>query len=400
LRLALLLLLGLFGTALLYRAELQRLWQVNALFAPDRIVGNFSRMDSLFYHAPLPLEPGAATPLPRRHQALPEIEDWLVERAVTALVILKDGVLVHERYLQGTGDDDRRISWSVAKSFLSALLGIVIDEGHISGVDQPVTRYVPALRGTAYEGASLRDVLQMSSGVRFDEDYFDFHSDINRMGRVLALGRSMDDFATALTQRDRDPGEAWQYVSIDTHVIGMVIRAATGRPVGELMAEKLLQPLGLESAAYYLTDGHGVAFVLGGLNMSTRDYARFGQLFLQQGEWQGRQLVPASWVAESTRASARTAVQATGYGYQWWVPADAEEGEFLARGIYGQFIYVNRPAGVVIAVNSADRGFARPGVFESTVSRFREMAAALADPAPGAREAATPRVPPGGSAGG
>jgi CubicO group peptidase (beta-lactamase class C family) len=297
-------------------------------------------------------------------------------------VVLKDGVIAHEQYLLGTAADDRRIGWSVSKSFLSALLGIVHAEGAIESLDAPVTRHAPQLAGTAYDGVSLRDVLRMSSGVRFNEDYFDYHSDINRMGRVLALGQSMDGFAASLTERDRDAGEAWQYVSIDTHVIGMVIRGATGRAIGPLMGEKLIAPLGMESAPYYLTDGDGTAFVLGGLNMSTRDYARFGQLFLQQGQWNGQQLVPATWVDASTRPQAATRTDATQYGYQWWIPADAQagDGEFLARGVYGQFVYINRQAGVVIAVNSADRGFARPGVFVDTVATFRQIAAALQAP--------------------
>jgi len=380
LRVALVLFALLVAVLLWHRAELQRLWAVNSLFAAERIVANFSAMDRLFFHAPLPLAEGTGMPLPARPRVLPDLSAWLDERAVTAIVVLKDGAIVHEQYLRGTQAEDRRISWSVAKSFLSALFGIVYAEGAIESLDDPVTRYAPALVGTAYDGARIRDVLQMSSGVRFNEDYFDFHSDINRMGRVLALGRSMDAFAQSLDQRERPPGEAWQYVSIDTHVIGMVIRGATGRDIAELMAEKLLQPIGVESRPYYLTDGDGIAFVLGGLNMTTRDYARFGQLFLQQGEWNGRQVVPAEWVAESTRASAKTAPGRTRYGYQWWIPADAADGEFLARGIYGQFVYVNRPAGVVIALNSADRGFAQRGVFTATVAKFREIAAALQAP--------------------
>src|SRR5699024_857552 len=153
----------------------------------------------------------------------------------------------------------------------------------IEDIDEPVTKYVPALVGTAYDGATIRNVLQMASGVRFNEDYLDYDSDINRMGRVLALGGSMDEFAAGLTARERPPGQAWQYVSIDTHVIGMVVRGATGRSVIDLMAEKLVQPMGLEAAPFYVTDGYGTAFVLGGLNMPTRDYARFGQMFLQNG---------------------------------------------------------------------------------------------------------------------
>lgn len=386
-----LLLAGLLGgvAALLFRAELQRLWAVNGLFEPERIVANFSAMDALFLHRALPLKP-APQPLPQALQPIPGLEEFLEQRKVTALVVLKDSVIVDERYRLGTAAEDRRISWSVAKSFLSALFGIAVAEGKIVSLDDPVTRYAPQLSGSAYDGASIRDVLQMSSGVRFNEDYFDFHSDINRMGRVLALGQSMDDFAASIKARQRLPGKGWQYVSIDTHVLGMVLRGATGRDVAELMSEQLLQPLGLESAAYYLTDGEGQPFVLGGLNMMTRDYARFGQLMLQRGQWQGQQRVPAEWVDESTRASARTAAGEIRYGYQWWIPVDAREGEFLARGIYGQFIYINRPAGVVVAMNGADRDFLQPGVFEHTLGVFRAIADGLPPPASEAASKATP----------
>lgn len=353
--------------------DVQRLMTVNSLFHEDRIVKNFSNMERAFFHVSIPVEGMTATPLPANPRPLPELEDWVEARRVTALVVLKDGELVHEAYFQGTGEHDRRISWSVAKSFLSALLGILLEEGVIDSIDDPVTKYVPELADTAYDGATIRNTLHMASGVRFNEDYFDRRSDINRMGRVLALGSTLDGFTMGVQERAYEPGESFQYVSIDTHVIGMVIRAATGRSVTELMGERLLVPLGLESEPYYLTDGEGVAFVLGGLNMMTRDYARFGQLFLQNGYWNGEQLVPAAWVAESTVASSPTPEGEIRYGYQWWVPADAREGEFLARGVYGQFVYINRPAGVVIAVNSGDRGFLEPGSFEQNLATFREI---------------------------
>ncbi len=357
--------------------DIQRLMAVNSLFKEDRIVANFSAMDRLFFHAEFPSGDGPNSPLPVNLRPLPGLEEWIDARALTAIVVLKDGEIAHEDYFLGTGPDDRRISWSVAKSFLSALLGVIMAEGTIGGLDEPVTKYVPELVGSAYDGATIRNVLQMSSGVRFNEDYLDFHSDINRMGRVLALGRSMDGFAAGLSERDRPPGEAWQYVSIDTHVVGMVIRGATGRTVIDLMTEKLIQPMEMASRPYYVTDGYGTAFVLGGLNMTTRDYARFGQMFLQNGFFNDRQIVPADWVATSTAPSAPTADGKIRYGYQWWVPDDADEGEFLARGVYGQFVYVNRPAGVVIAINSADRGFRQPGVFETNLETFRKIASAL-----------------------
>jgi hypothetical protein len=229
--------------------------------------------------------------------------------------------------------------------------------------------------GSAYDGATIRDVLTMQSGVKFNEDYLDFWSDINKMGRVLALGQSMDGFTESMTESERPPGTEWQYVSIDTHVIGMVIRGATGRGITDLMQEKLIGPMGLEAAPFYVTDGYDEPFVLGGLNLTTRDYARMGQLYLQQGQRDGTQIIPADWVDASTSRQANTAPGAIGYGYQWWVPDGAVEGEFLARGIYGQYIYVNRPAGVVVAVNSADRGFREPGAYESNIAMFRKIAA-------------------------
>ncbi|MGL5011933.1 MAG: serine hydrolase domain-containing protein [Paracoccaceae bacterium] len=358
------------------RDEITRLMAVNSLFAPEKIVANFSNMDDLFFHTPLSRGDGPVSPLPPGPPATlsPEIQSWITDRSITGLVILKDGQLVHESYYLGTTPDDLRISWSVAKSFLSVLFGILEAEGAFASLDDPVTKYAPALAGSAYDGASIHDVLTMSSGVAFNEDYLDFNSDINRMGRVLALGGSMDGFAAGLTTRAADPGTRWHYVSIDTHVLGMVIRGATGRDIPELMNEKLLGPLGLEADPIMLTDGDGVSFVLGGLNMPTRDYARLGQMVLQQGQWQGRQIVPADWIATSTSPQA---ADGSAYGYQWWIPANAAPGEVFAHGIYGQFIYINPGAGVVIAVNAADRGFAFGGVTEGNIAMFRTIAAGL-----------------------
>lgn len=359
--------------------EMARLQAVNSLFDPDRIVSNFSHMDAAFLTTPVALGSRAALPLPRSADArLPsEVGPWVVNRVITGLVVLKDGRLVHESYYHGTGPDDKRISWSVAKGFLSALFGIVMAKGDIASLDDMVTDYAPLLQGSAYDRVSLRQLLTMTTGVHFNEDYLNPASDINRMGRVLALGRSMDAFAAGLHRRDRPPGHLWRYVSIDTHVLGMVIRGATGRTIGDLMSEELIAPLGLEAEPYYVTDGLGEPFVLGGLNMTTRDYARFGQLFLQNGRVGGRQIVPAAWVAASTRPSAPTEPGAMGYGFHWWIPPQAIPGEFMAQGIYGQFIYINRPAGVVIAVNAADVKFLNDGVEDRNIFIYRAIADSL-----------------------
>ena len=375
-----LILVAITATAALWkREEIRRLMTVNSLFEAGRIVSNFSNMDAAFLTVPVDRGTGPVSPLPRGPDASlpPEVEGWIARRSVTSLVILKDGQIVAERYFQSTGPEDRRISWSVAKSLLSALLGTVLAEGAIASLDDPVEKYAPLLIGSAYEGATIRNVLNMASGVVFDEDYMDYDSDINRMGRELALGGSMDGFAAALKERFAEPGTVWQYVSIDTHVIGMVIRGATGRSIPDLMSERIIAPLGVEQSPYYLTDGEGVAFVLGGLNMRTRDYARFGQMYLDEGRFNGRQIVPADWVRASTLPTAPTRPGEIGYGYQWWVPRGAPEGEFMARGIYGQYIYVNRPRGVVIATNAADRGFREPGVDEENIEIFRLIAESL-----------------------
>lgn len=361
------------------REEITRLLAVNTLFDAENITQNFSHMDQLFFHRPLSRGEGPVAPLPPGPSfALPpKADQWIKDRSVTGLVILKNGQMRHESYYLGTGAEDLRISWSVAKSFLSALFGILNAEGAFASLDDPVVKYAPALQGSAYEDATIRDVLTMSSGVAFNEDYLDYNSDINKMGRVLALGGSMDGFAAGLISREADPGARFHYVSIDTHVIGMVIRGATGKDIPELIEERLLKPLGLEAAPYYLTDGEGVSFVLGGLNLRTRDYARFGQMVMQGGKWQGAQVVPEDWVIAMTSPQAK---DGSAYGFQWWIPKNAAPGEVMARGIYGQYIYINPGLGVVIAVNSADRGFKEPGVEGENVAMLRALAAGLATP--------------------
>ena len=362
-----------------HRDEIRRLWAVNTLFDEGRIVGNFSNMDQAFLTVPVSRGDRPVSPLPKgAPMDLPEgVQAWIAARDVTSLLVLDRGRIVHESYHKGTKAEDRRISWSMAKSYLSVLTGILLEEGVIASLDAPVTNYAPQLVGSAYDGATIRNVLQMTSGVSFDEDYLNYDSDINRMGRVLALGGTMDGFAAGLRTRAAEPGQRWKYVSIDTHVLGMVLRGATGRDIPGLLSEKVIAPLGLEAAPYYLSDGEGVAFALGGLNMRTRDYARFGLMVARMGELQGREVAPADWIAASTRASAPTRPGRMGYGYQWWVPVGAAPGEVMARGIYGQYIHIDQTRDVVIVVTAADRRFREPGAHAENVQMLRRIAGAL-----------------------
>lgn len=369
---ALLAVLGVVGV--FQREALLRLNAVNTLFAPEKIVHNFSNMGALFHTAEVPhVVPAAPLPIGDPLSLPPDWDKWVARRAVTGAVVLRSGALVHESYHLGTGQEDLRISWSVAKSYLSALFGVLVAEGHVENLDTHVADLVPSQRGSAYEGASIRDVLQMSSGVVFNEDYFDFWSDINKMGRVLALGGSMDAFAQRQDKRDISPGSEWRYVSIDTHVLAMVAREVTGKSLPELLGAHILGPLGVEGAPFYLTDGHGVAFALGGLNLTTRDFARLGEMFRREGQFGDRQIVPKAWVHESTQPSANTAPGQLQYGYQWWIPEDARAGEFFARGVYGQFVYVDKSSQTVIAINAADRRFRDPGAFDDALAMFRNI---------------------------
>ena len=379
-RILLALLIAAICVGLWKREEITRLLAVNSLFKADKIVANFSSMDSAFLHTPVSRGDGAVVPLNKAQEiALPDgAGNWIQERTLTSLLVLHRGNIVYEDYFQGTTPEDRRISWSVAKSYLSALFGVLHAEGAFGSLDDPVVKYAPMLKGGAYDTATIRNVLQMSSGITFDEDYLDPKSDINRMGRILALGGTMDDFAAGLTESFAAPGDQWKYTSIDTHVLGMVIRGATGRSVADLMSEKILSKLGMEQDALYITDGVGVAFVLGGLNITTRDYARFGLMIEQDGAWNRQQIVPAEWIKESTTPSAKTAPGSYKYGYQWWIPEDALPRPFIGRGIYGQYLYIDQDRDVVIVMTAADRKFRDEGVDLGNVAMFRKIAERIA----------------------
>ena len=378
----------------IYQTEIRQLYNTVRLFDADVIVHNFSNMKDIAPTKTIPAS-GTVHSLEKNPTPLPDtftykgetrnIRDFLTESATTALVVVKNDTLTFEDYYQGTNEFDQRISWSMAKSFLSALFGIAVEEGHIKDLNTPVTEYVPSLIGSGYDGVTIKNVLQMSSGVYFNEDYGDFNSDINRFGRLMALGGSFDDFAASLT-REREQGTFMHYVSIDTHVIGMVLRAATGKSIEEYFQEKLWTKLNTERDAIFITDTTGEPMVLGGLNLITRDFARMGMLYRDGGKLNGEQIVPSQWVEDSITPDAPHLVPGKrdssntnfGYGYQWWLPENPDQ-EFLAIGIYGQYIYINRKHNVVIAKNSADRNF-MANDFESkdiAVAAFRAIAQSL-----------------------
>lgn len=347
-----------------------RVWQFETLFAPQRIVENFRSMPELFDSNLIP-DSGPVFELEVAPQQLPQdfsfqgrtiaISDWIKSSGTTGLVVLANGKLVFEGYYQGNDAQSQAISWSVGKSIVSALIGFALADGSISSLQDPVGDYVPLLRQSGYADVSIQDVLEMSSGIDFNEDYADPQSGINQLGEEIFLGRSTNEWIARL-QKAGPAGREHHYISVNTQVLGMVLEAATGEKLASYMEKKLWSRLGPEGDARWLTDAHGTELAFAGLNVRTRDYARFGQLYLDQGRnLKGEQLLPAQWVQDSV--TPRTAylqpgrslfegIPALGYAYQFWIPQGGE-GEFMAIGVYGQFIYVNPTRQVVIAKNSA-----------------------------------------------
>ena len=368
-----------------------RLLHVLGLFEPAVIDENFRTMDARFT-ARIVRAGAEAFPLKEAPADLPESYTWNgQEKSVagfidvvntTGLLVLRDDTVLYEKYWRGNDKASRAIAWSVSKSFVSALFGIALAEGKIKSLDQTVADYVPSLKNSGYGPVKIKDVLQMSSGIRFNEDYGDFNSDINVMGRVFAVNLPLEGFINGL-KNERPPGTYNHYVSMNTQVLGMILVAATGTSLAQYTQEKLWKPLGMQADATWLIDGAGMEAAFGGLNAVLRDYARFGRLYLHDGNWNGTQIVPADWVHASVTPDAPhlmpgkrpTSDSVFGYGYQWWVP-EGGQGDFLAIGIYGQAIYVSPRTGIVIARTAAYRDYNKDGdaMELESVSFFRAIA--------------------------
>ena len=294
---------------------------------------------------------------------------YLAETDTSALLVIHRGKILYESYWLTGGESVHWMSFSVGKSFLSSLIGIAIEEAQIKSVADPITAYVPELKDSAYAGVSIKDILQMSSGARWNEDYSDPNSDIMRFGKVWASGDSLDNFTASLV-REHPPGTVNYYNSIDTQALAMLLVSATGLTLSEYIEQKLWLPLGMENNGYWVTDDEGMEMAAGGLQMTARDYAKFGQLYLQKGRWRGKQVVPADWVQDSITPDAPHLLAEAhpeyplSYGYQWWV-LPGEQREFAALGIYNQVIYINPAQQLVIVKLSANSQYGLTNTEES-----------------------------------
>ncbi|MCR2825007.1 serine hydrolase domain-containing protein [Microbacterium sp. zg.Y909] len=318
---------------------------------------------------PRPWPAGAAVELPGSFPFGGEhrpVAEMLERTGSAALLILRDGEIRYEHYWHTGGPEVQWISMSVAKSFVSALVGMLVDDGTIPDIGAPISDHIAVEPGSAYDGVSIRDVLLMSSGARWNEDYSNPESDVAKfMPAMRPEGEGLDAFVSHMT-REFEPGTLCRYNSGDTLALGMLLRAVSGRSIGDLMQEKLMDPLGAEQPGYWAIDAFGVEMAAGGLNLTARDFARLGELYRLGGEWDGARVVSEEWVRDSTRVTApqcspeRMAEPGEdphmGYGYQWWLPTN-DHGAFSAIGVYNQFIFVDPTTKTTIVKLSANPAY-------------------------------------------
>jgi CubicO group peptidase (beta-lactamase class C family) len=302
------------------------------------------------------------------------LDEFLRETDTLAFLVVHEDRLVWERYFGGSTRESLQTSFSAAKSFVSTLVGIAIDEGLIRSVDDPVTDYLPELaaRDPRFRQITLRDLLTMSSGIRYEEGGFPSLGD----DTYTYYGVDLRDVALNRVRIEGPPGITWEYNNYHPLLLGLVLERASETSVSDFMATRLWQPLGAEADATWNLDSERSGFekMESGLNARAVDYARFGLLFLHNGEWKDRRIVSEDWVRAATGADTTTGpAYYHGYGYFWWIDVE-RPGRFYAMGKYGQYIYVAPDADAVVVRFGRDWG-----VGNSTwLATFRDVADQLA----------------------
>ncbi len=323
------------------------------------------------------------------------LSDFMARRRTAGLLILKGGEVALERYGMGNGPERRWTSYSTAKSITATLVGAALHDGALGSLDDRCDLYLPRLRGSAYEGVTVRNILRMCSGVAWSEED-DGQADEGRLDQALASRRpgALMDLACTLP-RAQSQGVVFNYSTVESYVVGAVVAAATGRPLADYCAEKIWGPAGMEADGYWALEADG-GQELGGFGVSARlrDFGRFGQLVLEDGEaFSGRRVLPPGWRDLAGQPdSAPTAFgrlmpgSPAGYGYHWWavppLPGGVNNGAFSANGAYGQVIFVNPTEQVVVAIQSAWRQSQDNDAAVENVAMIRAAVRALrTDPA-------------------
>jgi CubicO group peptidase (beta-lactamase class C family) len=358
---------------------------------PDVAVETFSHSDRL-----LPTHTvhraGPVADLPRNADPFPairfedkghiyDLNDYLAMNRVAGLLVLKDGKIVLEDYELGAGPETRWISFSMAKSVTSTLVGAAIRDGYIKSVDDPVTRYVPELKGSAYDGARVRDVLMMASGVQWDETYTDPTSDRRKLlAQQLTQKPGVVLRYMAGLPRAAKPGTRWNYNTGETFVLGAVVEGAVKKPLADYLSEKIWSKTGMESdATWWLESVGGAGFGGSGIGATLRDYGRFALFAANGGRIGDNAVLPDNWFSQAGMPHSIEG-ETVDYGYMWWIPRQADpinEGAFEAIGIFGQYMYINPRERLAIVVLSARSKPAATSTWLSDDAFFSAVAHAL-----------------------
>ena len=278
-----------------------------------------------------------------------DVDAFMASQRAAALVIVHDGKVRLEQYGLDFGPEGRWTSFSVAKSFTSTLVGAAIKDGYIESIDDRVSKYIPDLEGSVYDNVTIEQLLTMTSGVKWNEDYGDPQSDV-ALFSAHKPEPGVDVTVSYMRQleAEAEPGTKWVYKTGETNLIGVLASSAANKPLAEYLSEKVWKPFGMEQDATWLlgSTGHEVSGCC--IQAATRDYARFGLFIMGGGIADGEQVLPDGWIAEATTKQADIGAPGHGYGYQWWT---MDDGAYIAQGIFGQGIFIDPQRNLVIASN-------------------------------------------------
>ena len=311
----------------------------------------FRQMETISPHAPVARGETPVRALPPGDPISVDASAYMETENVAGVLVIQDGRIRLERYGLGLGERDHWVSFSMTKSLTSTLVGTALKSGAIGSLEDPVTRYLPALAGGGYDGVNVRQLLTMTSGVRWNEDYFNPNSDVARFLQEPARPGE-DPVVTYMGRLPRatEPGTRWNYSTGETNLVGALVAAAEGRPLAELLSERIWSRAGMEADAFWALDQGGRE--MGGCCVSAtlRDWGRIGLLALEDGQLGGERIVPEDWVAQAVVKQAETGEPNEGYGFLWWTQDD---GVFGAYGIFGQAVRVDPERRLVIVLLSS-----------------------------------------------
>jgi CubicO group peptidase (beta-lactamase class C family) len=287
--------------------------------------------------------------LPEELKSFKDLNDLISKTQTLSFLIIRNDSIVYEKYYYDTDENTVFPSFSVAKSFVSALIGIAIDEGYIKSVDQPITDFLPELKDKNFHRITIEHLLNMKTGLKFSENYSSPFSDVVKYYYGPNLKRYIKHLKIA-----NEPGKTYDYVSVSSQLLSLIIERATHKNIVDYLQEKIWNPLGMEFDASWSVDSkrHKTVKAFCCINSHSRDFAKFGRLYLNKGNWNGKQVITKDWVTKSL-AYSKDSIQNFYYHYQWRV---GNKGDFFAKGAMGQFIYINSAKKTIIVRTGNEYG--------------------------------------------